>query len=115
MPAYISSAATQQVNALYPGGSILLVNSAATDANVTKTLQFAVGPVPNGNPRVTFVNTTNQDCPLEGSWVDTDADYQAILGCVVPAGSSSVINLQGGWVRGHFVTAPTSGSMVATA
>lgn len=115
MPAYITNPATQQINALYPGGSIYLVNSAATDSGVTKTLQFAVGPQAGTNPRITVVNTTNQDCPMQAAWQDADADYEPISGGICTKGSSLVLNLQGGFVRGDFASAPTSGSLVVMA
>jgi hypothetical protein len=114
MPAYIASALVQQVNALYPGNQLALVNNAATDSSVTKTLQFAIGPQAGQLPRMTFINTTNQDCQIELAASDADANYQVGSGLVAPAGTSFVFNAFG-WCRGLFATAPTSGSLIALA
>lgn len=115
MPSYISNAQTQQVNALYPGGSIAIVNNAAVDSGVTTTLQFANGPVPNQSGNTIVINnTTNQTATGEWSNTDTAANYTNLSGCVVPANSSLPYNLSGGWLRFTFSVAPTSGSLIVS-
>jgi hypothetical protein len=115
MPAYISSAQATQVRALYPGNSIALVNNASTDSGITSTIQFAVGPVPGGNPRISFVNTTNQTATLNAAASDASANYEPIAGGTVSSGQTQILNLQGGWINASFSTAPTSGSLIAVA
>ena len=119
MPAYITKPQAQQVNALYKGNSIALVNNASTDSNVTNTLQCAIAPEPGvGGVTVMATNTTNQQAT--GQWAPSEVlaggagteTYEALSGFVVPAGSSLAYNLSGGWLRFNFGTAPTSGSLI---
>lgn len=121
MPAYITNPQPTQVFALYRGDSITLVNSAATDSGITKTIQFAVGPEPgSGGVTLTITNTTNQQAT--GQWASQEQyagggsapTYEALSSCIVPAGSSLPYNLSGGWACFTFSTAPTSGSLVVT-
>jgi hypothetical protein len=113
MPSYITSPQVQQVNAIYPGDSIALVNDATTDTGVTTTLQFALGPTPDGSVgNIVIVNTTNQQAQGQYSFIDIAADYENLSGCIVPNGTSLPYNLSGGWMRFTFSVAPTSGSLV---
>jgi len=121
MPAYINNPQTAQVVALYPGESLSLVNNAATDSGITKTIQFAVGPIPgNGTSTLVFVNSTNQDAtlkyaaneiPYPGS---TQPVYEPLPGGTVSAGTALSYNMSGGWVLATFGTAPTSGSLTVS-
>lgn len=115
MPAYISSAGTTQVTAIYPGNSLAVVNNAAVDSGVTTTLQFAVGPTPgNSTGNVVITNTTNQQATGEYAAADAAANYQPLSGCIIPSDSSLPYNLSGGWMRFTFGTAPTSGSLIVS-
>jgi hypothetical protein len=113
MPSYITNPQAQQVGAVYPGSRLNLYSSG--DTNVTKTLQFAIGPVPGGNPRLTLINTSNVDCPMELAATDSDANYASASGIVVSSGTSFIVNVQGGWMRGHFASAPSSGNLIVVA
>ena len=122
MPAYVtntiaSPAQPVQLTALYPGTQFVAVNNAASDSGVTTTLQVAIGPTPGNSPvNMVITNTTNHDAT--GQYSPEDAlgtgSYEPLSGCVIPAGSSLPYNLQGGWVRFTFVTAPTSGSLIVS-
>src|SRR5271155_609585 len=117
MPAYINNPQAVQVTALYKGNAKTLVNNAATDSAITKTIQFAVGPEPgSGSVTLTVYNQTNQQAT--GEWTPsenyspsvTQPTYEPLSGCIVPAGSTLPYNLSGGWVCFTFATAPTTGS-----
>ena len=115
MPSYITNPQVAQVSAIYPGDSILLVNNAATDSGVTKTVQFAFGPTPGSSAgTLTVVNTTNQTATGQVAWADADGNYEPASGMIVNSGQTLPYNLSGGWIRFTFSTAPTSGSLVAT-
>jgi membrane-associated protease RseP (regulator of RpoE activity) len=122
MPAYItntiaSPAQPVQLTALYPGTQFVAVNNAATDSGITTSQQVAIGPTP-GNSPVTLVitNSTNQQATGQYSPEDAlgTASYENLSGCIIPAGSSLPYNLQGGWMRFTFATAPSSGSLIVS-
>ena len=121
MPSYINNPQTGQVVALYPGENLALVNDASTDSGITKSLQFAVGPIPgNGTSTLVFTNTTNQDATLKYAPAEilypgsTQPTYEPLSGGTVSAGTSLSYNLSGGWVLATFASAPTSGSLVVS-
>jgi hypothetical protein len=118
MPAYITSPATQQVNALYPGNTLKLVNNAATDSGITKTLQFAVGSDPMGNYRLTLNNGTNQTATVQQAATDADANYQNYsdegTAITVSTDTAKTFYCAGPWVRCTFSSAPTTGSLTVS-
>jgi len=118
MPSYITSPATQQVNALYPGNSLALVNDASKDTGVTKTIQFAVGPDPLGNYRLTLNNTTNQTATVNQAASDADANYQPYsdegTAITLATNTSKTFYCAGPWIRCSFSSAPTSGNLVVS-
>ena len=121
MPSYVNDPQPAQVVALYPGQSVSMINDATTDSGVTKTIQFAVGPIPgNGTSTLVFTNTTNQDATLKYAPSETlypgttQPTYEPLAGGVVSAGTSLAYNVSGGWILATFATAPTSGSLVAS-
>ena len=112
MPAYNASLPAQ---ALYPGDSVAIVNSAATDTGITTTQRFAVGPpLTGGGITAMIVNTTNQTATGQYAATDTAANYQPLSGCTIPAGSALPYNLTTGWMRFTFSSAPTSGSLIVS-
>lgn len=119
MPAYINNPQISQVVALYPGDTIALVNNAASDTGVTKTIQFAVGPSNSGSTLV-FTNSTNQ--VATGTYTANEnyapatvqPTYEPLSGCIVNAGQTLAYNLSGGWVCFTFASAPTSGSLTVS-
>lgn len=120
MPAYVTKPQSQQVSALYPGDSITLVNNAASDTGITKTLQFSVGPVPgNAGNTIIFYNSTNQDAQLAYSNTEVlaggsgSSTYESLSGGIVASGTALPYNVAGGWICATFTTAPTSGSLIA--
>ena len=114
MPAYNTNVPI----ALCPGFSIAVVNSAATDSNITSSQQFAVAPVPNQSGGTLMItNSTNQTATGQFAASDTSTGtgtYETLSGCIVPAGTTLAYNLSGGWMRFSFGTAPTSGSLVVS-
>ena len=110
MPSYNA----QPVRAVYPGASITLVDT-ATDAGLTTSQQFAVGPNPvNTSNVVNFVNTTDHDAQGQISPDDSStSSYANASGLIVPAGTSLPYNLADGFVRFTFAVAPTSGKLIA--
>lgn len=115
MPSYIANPIGPQVSALQPGRAIALVNNAAVDANVTKTLQLALGATP-GSPEesITIVNSTDKDATGQFAANDADANYKNASGMVVASGTSLAYNIARGWVRFTFAAAPTTGSLIVT-
>jgi len=120
MPAFLP--ATSRPVAIYPGGSIALINNAAVDSSITSTLQVAIGPDPMGNYRLTLTNSTNQTAtaqvapndpvlstPASSSYEPYSDEAQAIT---VAAGKSVSFNCFGPWFNCTFASAPTSGSLV---
>ena len=117
MPKYIANAKTAQVCALYPGDTLTLVNNAASDSGVTKTIQFALSLDTMGNYRLSVVNGTNQDCTIQAAAIDADVNYLPYSSqgvSTISAGTSTDISVSARWVRFAFVTAPTTGSLTVT-
>lgn len=111
MPAYITNPQVSQVKAIYPGNTLALVNNAATDSGITKTLQFAVGPTPGNQANaMTFVNQTNQACTIYAAPADSDSAYES-TGYSVASATALPFNLSVCWVRCLFAIAPTTGSL----
>jgi hypothetical protein len=114
MPAYITNGQPTQYVALYPGIQYAVVNNAAIDTGITKSVQLAVGPTPgNGTVNLVITNQTNQQA--QGQYAPNDGNgvnptYENLSGCIIPAGSVLPYNLQGGWILLTFATAPTTGS-----
>lgn len=102
--------------ALYPGNQVALVNSAATDGSVTKTISVAVNAMPGYDPVLTVVNTTNQTATAQVGFANVEADYQPLSngGTAVTVATNTVetFTCSGPWVRFTFSSAPTSGSLV---
>lgn len=111
MPAFATSGT---MTAVYPGDTFYCVNNAATDAGITKTLQFAIGPNADGSSvPLTIVNTTNQNATGQASADPfTDGSYQNDSGMLVSAGAALQYNLSSGFFRFTFASAPTSGSLI---
>lgn len=122
MPAYITTPQAAQVSALYKGDTLTLINQAGTvdPTNITKTLQFAVGPEPGMASRTfSFVNSTNQTAtvavaPSEVLFGGSGSSTYEPTSTTVAAGATGLITLSGGWVCCTFQTAPSSGSLIAT-
>ena len=109
MPAYNA----QPVRALYPGETIALVADASVDTAVTDTQQFSIGPNPTQNSNaLNFHNSTNVDAQGQLSPDDSaTGTYKNVSGLLVAAGTVLPYNLAGGFLRFHFASAPTSGSL----
>ena len=115
MPAYNASPAI----AITPGDTVALVNDAATDTGVTATQQVHVGPSGTSpGTRVHVSNTTNQSCTIQTTnLADATGNYRALtdaetdVAIVVASGSDASLDPAVCWLRGDFVTAPTSGSL----
>jgi hypothetical protein len=111
MPAY--SNVTPAV-AIYTRQSIALVNNAATDAGVTKTMRVAMAVEPNGNGALTLINNTNQAATVQLAAVDADGSYVPLGTVAAAAGAATQFACNGPWVRCVFGTAPTTGSLWLT-
>jgi hypothetical protein len=122
MPSFVTNPQQTQLVTLYPGNHIALVNNAATDTGITRTMQVAIGPDPMGNYRVVITNSTNQTAtptvapndsvlisPAAASYEPYSDEAQAIT---VAAGTSESFNCFGPWLSFTFGTAPTSGSLI---
>jgi hypothetical protein len=113
MPSYISNPQVSQVKAIYPGSQYAVVPDASKET-VTKSIQFAVGPLPNaGMKNLNVVNTTNQTATCQMAMSDGDANY-APIASIAPATNTSVSVSVGVpcWIRFTFSPAPTSGSLI---
>ena len=104
--------------AIYPGNNIALVNNAATDTGVTKTISVAFAKVPGYPATCSVDNTTAQTATVQTSFDDVDGDYTALkngdtgLAITVAAASSVVFTCAEPWIRCTIATAPTTGSLV---
>ena len=113
MPSYISNPQVSQVKAIYPGSAYAVVPDASKET-VTKSIQFAVGPLPNaGALQLNVINTTNQTATCQMALTDVDANY-APLAAIAPATNTAVSVMIGipCWLRFTFSPAPTSGRLV---
>lgn len=102
MPAYAAASAVD----LLPGQTVALINNAAVDTGVSKTIAVQV----KGKGTVNVVNTTNQDVTGQIAPDDLEADYQPAVGLVVVKATSLPYNMASGFLR-FTCTAPTSGSL----
>lgn len=119
MPSY----STASPVGIYPGDTVALVNSAATDASVTNTIAVVVAAVAgiSGANQLTLTNTTNQTVTVYGAAADypgsvnnykalTDADTGTAI--TAAAGTTISFTFGTGFLLGHFASAPTSGSVI---
>jgi hypothetical protein len=121
MPSYITNPQVSQVKALYPGDSLALVNSAATDSGITKTIQFTAGKLPGYTPvQLVFNNTSNQTATIHSAASDAEGNYQPVTNgdtgnaATVAASKSEIFTLVGPWFRCTYSTAPTTGSLIVS-
>ena len=114
MPAY----GTSTPRAIYPGNKIALVNNAATDTGVTKSVSVAFAQMPGTPDKLALHNTTAQTATVQVSFDDVDADYQALKDAdtgnavTVATNSSVIFTCVGPWVRCTLAAAPVAGSLV---
>ena len=114
MPSYGSATP----RAIYPGNNVALVNNAATDTGVTKTISVAFAKVAGYPATCSLNNTTGQTATVQTSNDDVDADYTALkngdtgLAITVSTASSVVFTCAEPWIRCTIASAPTSGSLV---
>lgn len=111
MPAYSSTTAAP---AIYPGDQVALVNNAASDSGITKTIRVSLAQVPNGET-LTLINTTGQTATVQVAASDADANYVPLSenGAAITAATDTAVtfNCPTPWLRCTFGTAPTSGSL----
>jgi gamma-glutamyltranspeptidase len=97
---------------LSPGNQIVLVNSAATDTGVTKTIQCSLAAQPTATSKLMLVNNTNQTATVQVAAIDADANYVPLTATVTAAaGAAVVFDCIGPWIRASFASAPTTGSL----
>jgi gamma-glutamyltranspeptidase len=97
---------------LSPGNQVVLVNNAATDTGITKTIQCSVAAQPTATSKLTLVNNTNQTATVQVAAVDADASYVPLTTSITAAAGAAVIfDCVGPFVRCSFATAPTTGSL----
>lgn len=108
MPAYSTS---NKVQFLSPGNTIALINNAATDSGVTKTLQVSIAAQPTATSKLTLINNTNQTATVQVAAVDADANYVPLTTSITAAAGAAVIfDCVGPFLR-CTCTAPTTGSL----
>lgn len=122
MPGFMTSPQQSQLTTLYSGNSLALVNNAATDAGISRTLQVAIGPDPTGNYRLSLTNTTNQTAVVSVAGRDpvlitpAAASYapysDGSLAVSVAANTTVSFDCFGPWLSCTFATPPTSGSLI---
>jgi hypothetical protein len=112
MPSYPASSPIS----LQPGGQIALVNNAATDANVTTTIQVHIQQTSPAPAALMLVNTTNQSATVQVAASDAAGNYASLVenGTVdtVAAGTAVTVNSGFQWILASFQTAPVSGSLI---
>ena len=104
---------------IYAGDRVVLVNNAATDTGITSTLQVALAQVGGMSTGIDLAlhNGTNQAVTVQVADTDVDARYRALTeadtaeAVTCASGSSITFTTIGPFVRGHFGTAPTTGTL----
>ena len=105
MPAYAAASAKD----LLPGQTVALINNAAIDGSVTKTMAVQI----KGHGVLNIVNQTNQDMTGQLAPDDLEADYQPAVGMVIVKSTTLPYNVASGFLR-FTCTAPTTGSLYVT-